>query len=141
MTELPIVLPRITAARWIAASLLAMAMTPLTAAQVDLQGPVGSARFGRRVAALPNGNIVVVDSEIQSNTGAVYLYSANGVLISTLTGSTPDDSIGDGGIVVVGNSNFLVISGNWNNGAATAAGAVTWVNGTTGLNGAVSAGN
>jgi len=112
------------------------------AAQVDIPGPGGSGAFGTHVAVLSNGNIVVVDdSGPISNVGAVYLYSPNAALISSFTGSTANDHVGSSGIVLVGNGNFVVLSPQWNNGVATTAGAVTWVNGTTGLTGVVSASN
>lgn len=119
---------------------LLLATTVAHAAQVDIAGPAGSVAFGALVKALPNGNFVVVDPKgIVSEVGAVHLYSANGSLISTITGAAANDHIGSGGIRVVGNSNFLILSPEWHSGANSNAGAVTWVNGTTGLNGVVSA--
>jgi hypothetical protein len=115
------------------------------AAQTDISGPPGSVAFGTIVAVLPNGNFVVTDPQFSNspltNVGAVYLYSPAGVLISTVTGSTTNDQVGDNGVVVVGSSNFLILSSQWINNGAANAGAVTWVNGTTGLSGYVSAGN
>ncbi|HET8942885.1 MAG TPA: hypothetical protein VFN13_12955, partial [Rudaea sp.] len=118
------------------------------AAQVDISGPAGSVAFGASVTVLPNGNFVVTDPEGPvSRIGAVYLYSPSGTLISTLTGSSANDRIGagsvfdSGGVVVVGGGNFVIISPYWNNGGASSAGAVTWVNGSTGLSGVVSASN
>jgi hypothetical protein len=111
---------------------------PSIAAQIDILGPTGSVAFGTSVAVLPNGNIVVTDPGAASGVGAVYLYDPAGNLISTLTGSSPNDQVGYAGIVVVGNSNFVVNSLLWNNGPVANAGAVTWVNGSTGLTGTVS---
>lgn len=127
-----------------AAVVFCVLATSLTvrAAQVDIPGPGGSGAFGTHVAVLSNGNIVVVDdSGPISNVGAVYLYSPNAALISSFTGSTANDHVGSSGILLVGNGNFVVLSPQWNNGVATTAGAVTWVNGTTGLTGVVSASN
>src|SRR5450432_1520990 len=127
-----------------AAVVFCVLATSLTvrAEQVDIPGPGGSGAFGTHVAVLSNGNIVVVDdSGPISNVGAVYLYSPNAALISSFTGSTANDHVGSSGIVLVGNGNFVVLSPQWNNGVATTAGAVTWVNGTTGLTGVVSASN
>lgn len=102
------------------------------AAQVDMPGPIGSVSYGTSVAVLPNGNFVVTDpGGPVSGIGIVYLYSPGGTLISTLTGSTANDYVGNGGIRVIG-GNFVVISQSWHNGATANAGAVTWVNGTTG---------
>jgi Repeat of unknown function (DUF5650) len=127
-------------------SLIAVFATSSGAQQVDIVGPPGSGAFGSRVKVLPNGNIVVTDPMFTAsggpvNAGAVYLYTPDGTLISTLTGSTPSDFVGDGPIVVLANGNFLVSSPWWNNGTATRVGAVTWINAATGLSGQVSAGN
>jgi len=110
-------------------------------AQTDIAGPVGSVAFGTAVKALPNGNIVVTDPQFSSNRGAVYLYSATGAILSTLTGSSPDDKVGSNGITVLKNGNFVISSVFWNNGAAWEAGAATWVDGNIGLSGEVSAAN
>jgi len=111
-------------------------------AQTDIAGPPGSASFGAVVKVLPNGNFVVVDTYGPvSGVGSVYLYSAKGTLISTLTGSSANDGVGNGGVYPVAGGNFVVASPSWNNGAAMRAGAVTWVNGSTGLNGVVSTAN
>ncbi|MGL4650587.1 MAG: hypothetical protein ACRC1H_14360, partial [Caldilineaceae bacterium] len=115
--------------------------------KTDIPGPAGSEAFGELVAVLSNGNFVVVDSlhDIPgaANAGAVYLYNGSTLaLISTLTGSTGGDRVGGGsvgtsGVVPLPSGNFLVVSLDWNGGR----GAVTWVNGVTGLNGTVSAAN
>jgi trimeric autotransporter adhesin len=112
----------------------------------NLIGPPGTQQFGLITEVLPNGNYIVIDSSFdtatQANVGAVFLYDgATNALIGTLTGSTTNDSVAGYGVVVLPNSNFVVVSPFWNNGAATAVGAVTWVNGTTGLNGVVSPSN
>lgn len=107
---------------------------------LTINGPIDSVQFGRSVTSLPNGNIVVTDpSAGPSGVGAVYLYRPDGSLVSTLKGGTPNDQIGNRGITVLPSGNFLVVSDNWNTGAFSRAGAVTFVNGSTGLNGTVSA--
>ena len=132
---------RTCALRFAAVSSLALPLQ-ISAAQVDIHGPSGTVAFGTTVTALANGNFVVTDPNGQtSDLGAVFLYSATGTLISTLTGSTANDHVGGGGVVVVGSGNFVVLSPSWNNTGATNAGAVTWVNGSSGLSGAVSASN
>jgi hypothetical protein len=117
--------------------------------QFDIIGPVGSEEFGRSVTALPNGNIVITARGVDDR-GVVYLYSAKGNLISTLTGSNPGDRVGAmvetqignlSGIIVLGSGHFVVLSPQWDNGAADSAGAVTWGNAATGVNGVVSAAN
>lgn len=135
-------------AAWVGAVLLAGLGAPqLHAAQINLVGPPGSVAFGTTVTILPNGNIVVTDPDFQSGPqriGAVHLYDANTLaLISTLTGSSAFDNVGSGGITVVGGGHFVVSSPDWDNAALghVNAGAVTWVNGTSGLNAAVSSSN
>jgi len=121
------------------------ALTPalsIRAQQVDIPGPAGSVSFGTSITVLPNGNFVVTDPDFQaSGIGAVYLYSPSRTLLSTLIGSSTGDHVGNGSVVVVGDGNFVVVSPDWNNGVASGAGAVTWVNGVTGLSDVVSAGN
>ncbi len=122
---------------------------PITAqaqAVVDIVGPAGSGSFGSDVLVLSNGNYVVADPQFDSGSlqdvGAVYLYNgATNQVISAITGSTADDFIGEKGLKEVGTSNFVIISPAWDNGAVVDAGAVTWVNGTTGFTGQVSATN
>lgn len=119
----------------------ATAGQPVSAAQSDVPGPQGSVVFGTKVMWLPNGNFVVTDpGALPNGRGAVYLYGASGQLISALTGGSDNDQVGSGGVVRVG-SDFVVLSPQWKNGAATSAGAATWVNGTIGRSGTVSASN
>ena len=131
-------------ARGLLGVLLLSSVAIANAGDLNIAGPAGSVAFGTRVVALPNGNIVVTDPEGPvGNIGAVYLYSPNRTLLATLTGGSNGDAIGSGGIRVVGNGNFLVFSPSWRNPStnATKAGAVTWVNGTTGLSASVFEGN
>ena len=121
----------------------------IAASQLDIVGPTGSGIFGATVVALPNGNIVVVDTGYDApgpvaDVGAVYLYNGKtGALISTITGSTATDNIGSSttGITVLANSNFVIRSVNWDNGTAVNAGAATFCSGVTGCSGVVSAAN
>ena len=119
--------------------LLALAFalaTPASAGQVDIPAPPGAHSFGWCVTVLPNRNIVIQDpSAGDAFAGAVHLYSSSGTLISTLSGSVSGDSVGYDPIIVLPSGNFLVPSRSWSNGGAQRAGAVTWVNGMTGLNG------
>jgi Repeat of unknown function (DUF5650) len=111
------------------------------AAPVDLAGPPGSQLFGHTVTVLPNGNFVVTDPLFGANeVGAVYLYSPGGTLISTLTGSSANDHVGER-VTVLASGNYVVVSFVWDNGGAIDAGAVTWCNAATGINGVVSAAN
>jgi len=111
------------------------------AAQLDIAGPDGGATFGDQITVLPNGNVVVCDSNAGNGIGAVYLYGTSGNLISTLKGSTEGDNIGSRPVVVLANGNYLIHSPQWHNDSAENAGAVTWGSATTGVSGVVSAEN
>src|SRR5450432_938050 len=103
------------------------------------------------VTVLTNGNYVVLSPDwgngSAASVGAVTLANANTGLsgavsaANSLVGSTQADAVGSHGIVELTNGNFVISSRVWNNGAATQAGASTWVNGSTGLTGVVSAAN
>jgi len=137
------------------AGLLALLLTnslglSAIAQQLDLYGPPGSSAFGTSVTVLANGNVVVTDPGFSSDTatavGAVYLYTPDGQLISTLTGSSSYDEVGgsiEAGptVVVLKNGNFLVRSSQWHNGDIVQAGAVTWGSAVFGVSGTVSAAN
>lgn len=109
------------------------------AAQLDIIGPPGSGEFGKSVTLLPNGNLVITDPsfDLQNPTvadvGAVYLYAPNGEQISRITGSSPNDAVGNGGVTVLANGNFVALSRTLNG-----SGAVTWGSATQGVQGAVS---
>jgi trimeric autotransporter adhesin len=129
-----------------AAGVGAVQSTAAFGLSADLLGPAGSERFGEQVLVLSNGNFVVVDSRwdspTQVNVGAVDLYNgATNSRISSVAGASANDAVGSGGVFEVGAGNFVVVSPAWANGAVLAAGAVTWVNGTSGLNAVVSPGN
>jgi len=118
----------------------------LPAFQLIDPNPANSNNFGLSILALSTGNVGVTspyDDFGALNAGAVYLYNGtSGALISTLTGSTANDNLGDSGITALtGNGNYVVRSSSWNNGATTTVGAVTWGNGSTGVSGLVSAAN
>jgi hypothetical protein len=114
--------------------------------QFDLLDPGNGTSFGNITVALSNGNIVVTDptdSITASQAGAVFLFNGqSGALISTLTGSKPNDQVGSGGqfgggVLALSNGNFVVASPQWGNNV----GAVTWGSGNTGISGVVSAAN
>jgi filamentous hemagglutinin family protein len=113
--------------------------------------------IGRHMTLLPNGNVVLA-SQFWSN-GGVYWVGAvtwvNGVTLklangsnlagsvvsaaNSLVGSQANDLVGSNfaDVTVLSNGNYVVSSSSWSN----AAGAVTWVNGSTGMTGVVSAAN
>ena len=116
------------------------------AQSIDLPTPAGSVAFGTSVTVLPNGNYVVTDprwrNATDTNVGAVYLYNGQtNALISKLTGSQSNDQVGNFGITVVGNSNYVVRSIFWSNGVHKNAGAVTWCNGSLGVNSEINSSN
>jgi hypothetical protein len=122
---------------------------------------VGSTTWGGvgsgGVTALSNGNYVVAipnwGNGDQYFAGAVTW--GNGVTgtsgevsaANSLVGSTESDQIGYCGfndsncVTALSNGNYVVASPHWDNGAAADAGAVTWVNGATGLSEVISEAN
>jgi len=124
----------------VVAGMAALSAPDARAAQSVIHGPDGSGAFGM-VSVLQNGNFIVVDRDAMSGKGAVYLYTPAGALLGTLSGGAAGDHVGSGGVIVLGNGKFIVSSPYWANGAAAAAGAVTWVDGTQGLTATVSADN
>lgn len=107
--------------------------------QTVIPGPPGSGLFGEDVVKLPNGNFLVIDTGFDqvsppvADVGAVYLYSPEGGLISTLVGTQTSDHIGSVGVRVLANGHFVVSSLFWDNGAVSNAGAVTWGHAQTGF--------
>ena len=105
---------------------------------------------GINMHALANGNYVVRsiawDNGAVLNAGAVTWGSGTTGISGTisaansLVGSSASDAVGTL-FVELSNSNFVVGSPGWDNGAVLNAGAVTWGSGTTGTTGAVSAAN
>lgn len=127
-------------------ALLVLSALPATWALArEVQVPIPGAQQIVLQTVLPNGNLVVVDAAYDlpgvENVGAVHLLAPDGSLISTLHGQSPGDAPGTAGIVVLPNGNYLVKSPQWDNGAIVDAGALTWCDGDTGLNDAISADN
>lgn len=126
---------------------LAGAALAANAAQLDIAGPPASSAFGTGVFVLRNGNIVVTDPGWNAGAGAVHLYSPVGVLISSLTGDSAGDQVGiggldgKGGVALLGNGHFVVSSPSWDSSTNVNVGAVTWVDGSTGISGVVSSAN
>ncbi len=84
-------------------------------------------------------NLVDTDPEYDmggiQNVGVVYLYhGGTHALISTLTGSSANDQVGNSGVVALANGNYVVRSLLWNGNR----GAATWSLGASGSNGVVS---
>ncbi|MBL9160907.1 MAG: SUMF1/EgtB/PvdO family nonheme iron enzyme [Verrucomicrobiales bacterium] len=103
------------------------------------------------VTALSNGNYVVSspswDNGAVTDAGAATWGNGSsgvsGVVSSSnsLVGSTANDNVGLGGVTALTNGHYVVKSRNWDNGAVTDAGAVTWGSGNSGVSGVVSNSN
>ena len=102
------------------------------------------------VTALTNGNYVVASARWKSgaitDVGAVTWGNGtsgiSGVVSSSnsLVGSSANDFVGSG-VRALTNGNYVVVSEDWDSGAITDVGAVTWGNGTSGISGVVSSSN
>ena len=102
--------------------------------------------FGQAIVALTTGNVVITSPQADlggvTDCGAVYLFNGStGALISTLTGTTAYDYVGNGGVTALTNGNFVVRSPAWDHGTTPNVGAVTWANGTVGIVGTVAPDN
>lgn len=138
-------LPRTLFWGLLAAVTLLIGNTGASAAQVVINGPPGSGRFGGSITVLPNGNIVVADPAFDipsaADVGAVYLYSPEGTMISVVRGSRPNDLLGAYGVVVLGSGNFVVLCPTCNRGNVQNAGAVVFGSAESGVHGVVSPDN
>jgi hypothetical protein len=117
----------------------------------SLVGLSAGDRIGAEILALENGNFLVIspgwDNGSQVDAGAVtWGSSVAGVkgLVSptnSLVGASAGDRTGSGWVTELYNGNYVVRSPDWDNGAASDAGAITWANGGTGIAGLVSPAN
>ncbi len=113
----------------------------------DVNSLVGSDPGDRvgydRATPLSNGNYVVDSSCWNSSRGAVTWGNGTTGITGTvsatnsLVGSDPGDQVGGSGVVPLSNGNYVVQTGSWNGNH----GAVTWGDGTAGVQGVVSAAN
>ena len=109
--------------------------------KVGLNGilPLGNNKYIVKSFSWANGT--------NTNAGALTWCSsttaATGVVSSSnsLVGAQTSESIGSGGIKTLSNGNLIVHSPNWKNGMNVQAGAITWVNSTTGITGTLSSTN
>jgi len=119
----------------------------ISAANSLIGSSVGDQVGSGGVTILTNGNYVISSSDWSNAKGAATWGSGStgvkGAVNSgnSLVGSTSNDGVSSGGVVALPNGNYVVDSENWNNGAATRAGAVTWGNGLAGITGAVTSVN
>jgi hypothetical protein len=126
------------------------AIGSVSAANSLVGGSAGDA-VASRIVALPNGNYVVGSTNwangASARAGAATFGDANiGVAgpvsaSNSLIGSALDDRIGSGGIVVLPNSDYLVVSPQWRNAQSPHAGSVTLGSGSSGVVGAVDVAN
>jgi hypothetical protein len=101
--------------------------------------------FGKEVVQLSNGNYVITASGTDvggvSNVGRVYLYSEEGQLISTLSGTHDGDRVGQSlnssSITLLTNGNYVISSSSWYD----SRGAVTWGDANTGISGILDGSN
>ena len=122
----------------------------------SLVGSSNGDRVGTQVTQLSNGNYVVSsstwDNDAVTDAGAVtFGDGTSGIsgavsVTNSLVGSSSGDRVGGdaygtSSVTVLSNGNYVVISPEWDNGAITDVGAVTFGNGTTGVSGLVSAAN
>jgi len=107
---------------------------------IGLQGvtEVGNGNFVVRSTSWDNGAAVDAGAVTwgSGTTGVKGVVSA----ANSLIGSSTFDFVGIGGVTVLTNGNYVVISRSWN-GTTVDEGAVTWGNGATGVKGLVSAAN
>lgn len=131
--------------RTLALCLLPASLHALPFSEFTDPHPAKGNGFGFQVLPLVNGNVVISapgDDTGGTNTGAIYLFNgATGALISTLRGSSPGDQVGQGAIVALPNGNFVAASPHWDRDGIADAGAVTLIDGGTGLNGTISSAN
>lgn len=123
------------------------ALTMGYAQTVDIPLPVSQYEFSQtsRITVLTNGNFVYSNynhSEPgRKNCGIVQLYNGKTLaLISTLLGARAGDQIGQR-VYALPNGNFVTSSEYCNTDGLGRTGAVTWINGVTGLSGTVGSSN
>ncbi len=111
---------------------------------LDTNPAEGDQHGSGNILELENGNIIVAspfDDFVATDAGAVMLYKPDGTLLSMLCGSTANDLVGEQVSTLTGNSNAVTSTHSWSNTGKANAGAVTWINGTTGISGSVSEAN
>jgi Repeat of unknown function (DUF5650) len=130
------------AAGFVAAPASSGQAEPPVATQLDLVGPEGSGLFGEDVLVLSNGNYVVTDPGYDLDgivdVGAVHLFDGEtNQLISTVTGSTAGDEVGNRTPVEVGDGDVAVLASSWDFGGVVDAGALIHIDGTLGFSGQI----
>lgn len=126
------------------------ALTGAISASNSLVGSTPNDLLGTTVLAGSSGNYIVASSTWDGPAGADVGFArvvngttgASGTVSATnsLTGATANDTVGSGGVEVLADGNYVVLSPNVD-GAAVDTGAVTWMSATSGLVGYPSASN
>lgn len=104
------------------------------------------------IITLTNGNYVVCSRDWNISGSATRVGAAtwgngskgiSGIvgISNSLIGSTSNDAVSGKGVIPLSNGNYVILSPNWANGAASNAGAATWGNGSTGISGVLSSAN
>ena len=107
----------------------------------DTNPAEGNQHGSGNIVELLNGNIIVaspLDDFVATDAGAVRLYKPDGTLLSMLSGSSANDLVGEKVNALAGNNNAVTITRKWSNASVASVGAVTWIDGTTGVSGSVS---
>lgn len=117
----------------------------------SLHGAQNNDQVGTKIVPLSNGHYVVASQHWDrpsgpSNAGALTWVngftgipaeeSSRGAAVSvtnSLYWTSANDFTGGSAVTPLSNGNYVVAAPYWNNGAETSAGAVTWVNGETGI--------
>ncbi len=121
--------------------------TPQLFSVIQLLDPnpaAGNEHGSGNIVELQNGNIIVaspLDDFAATDAGAVRLYKPDGTLLSVLSGSTANDQVGEKVTLLTGNNNAVASTRKWSNAGLAGVGAVTWIDGTTGISGSVSDAN
>ncbi|MFZ4525347.1 MAG: MBG domain-containing protein [Chlorobium sp.] len=107
----------------------------------DANPAEGDQHGSGNIVELLNGNIIVaspLDDFVAIDAGAVRLYKPDGTLLSMLSGSSANDLVGEKVTALNGNNNAVTITQKWSNTGVAGVGAITWIDGTTGVSGSVS---
>jgi filamentous hemagglutinin family protein len=107
----------------------------------DANPAEGDQHGSGNLVELLNGNIIVaspLDDFVATDAGAVRLYKPDGTLLSMLSGSSAYDFVGEKVTALTGNTNAVTITRKWSNADIASVGAITWIDGTTGVSGSVS---
>lgn len=110
----------------------------------DANPAEGDQHGSGEILELGNGNIIVTspfDDFVATDAGAVRLYKPDGTLLSMLCGSTANDLAGETVTSLSGNHSAVTLTQAWSNAGQAGAGAVTWIDGTTGISGSISDAN